>query len=77
MSKLFNWFAGIYQSFQLWTEARDKKAIADIMEAQKRIATLERDIYFIKRTGKNFAQQNLCSRCASAVKSSEKEVDNG
>jgi hypothetical protein len=41
----------------MWKEARDKKAIVEIMEAEKIIAELERDIFYIKRTGKGFKEQ--------------------
>ena len=58
ISKLFDWFLGIFVSFDMWREARDKKAIVEIMEAEKMIAELERDIFYIKRTGKGFKEQN-------------------
>lgn len=58
ISKLFDWFLGIFVSFDMWREARDKKTIVEIMEAEKMIAELEPDIFYIKRTGKGFKEQN-------------------
>jgi hypothetical protein len=57
INRLFDWFLGIFVSFDMWKEARDKKAIVEIMEAEKIIAELERDIFYIKRTGKGFKEQ--------------------
>jgi hypothetical protein len=58
ISKLFDWVLGIFVSFDIWRESQDKKAIVEIMEAEKMIAEMERDIEYIRRTGKKFKEQN-------------------
>jgi predicted AlkP superfamily phosphohydrolase/phosphomutase len=58
IGKLFDWFLGIFVSFDIWRESQDKKAIVEIMEAEKMVAELERDIEYIRRTGKKFKEQN-------------------
>jgi ABC-type branched-subunit amino acid transport system ATPase component len=53
-----NWFWRIFKSFIMWQEAVDKKSKVDLLIAEKRIAELERDILYIRKTGKKFEDQS-------------------